>query len=42
MKNFFYCKQWLARDEGDGEVVRELIAVDATGKPISDVEGRFG
>lgn len=29
----FVCNRWLARDEDDGQIVRELVPVDASGKP---------
>ena len=29
----FMCNRWLARDEDDGQIVRELVPVDASGKP---------
>lgn len=29
----FVCHRWLARDEDDGQIVRELVPVDASGKP---------
>lgn len=29
----FVCNRWLARDEEDGQIVRELVPVDASGKP---------
>lgn len=30
---FFVCNRWLARDEDDGQIVRELVPVDSSGKP---------
>ena len=29
----FVCNRWLARDEDDGQIVRELVPVDVSGKP---------
>ena len=29
----FACNRWLARDEDDGQIVRELVPVDSSGKP---------
>ena len=29
---------WFARDEGDKQIVRELIALDSDGRPLFDVE----
>lgn len=29
----FVCNRWLARDEDDGQIVRELVPVDSSGKP---------
>lgn len=29
----FVCNRWLARDEDDGQIVRELVPVDASGRP---------
>lgn len=29
----FVCNRWLARDEDDGQIVRELAPMDASGKP---------
>lgn len=29
----FVCNRWLARDEDDGQIVRELVPMDASGKP---------
>ena len=30
----FVCNRWLARDEDDGQIVRELVPVDSSGRPI--------
>ena len=38
-KYYFTCNRWLARSEDDGEIVRELIATDENGVPISSAEG---
>ena len=38
---FFPCNRWLARDEDDREIVRELLAYDLDGRPISGLEGQF-
>ena len=32
----FVCNRWLARDEDDGQIVRELVPMDATGRPRRD------
>ncbi|XP_015749537.1 PREDICTED: lipoxygenase homology domain-containing protein 1-like, partial [Acropora digitifera] len=32
----FMCNRWLARDEDDGQIVRELVPMDATGRPRRD------
>ena len=29
----FVCNRWLARDEDDGQIVRELVPMDSSGKP---------
>ena len=29
----FVCNRWLARDEDDGQIVRELVPTDSSGKP---------
>ena len=29
----FVCNRWLARDEDDGQIVRELVPVDSSGRP---------
>jgi len=29
----FVCNRWLARDEDDGQIVRELVPMDSDGKP---------
>jgi len=38
---WFICKRWLARDEDDGKIVRELLATDEHGKPLEGgLEGK--
>ena len=32
----FVCNRWLARDEDDGQIVRELVPMDASGRPRRD------
>lgn len=32
----FVCNRWLARDEDDGQIVRELVPMDASGSPRRD------
>ena len=38
---YFPCNRWLARDEDDREIVRELLACDQDGRPISGLEGEY-
>ncbi|XP_077979346.1 lipoxygenase homology domain-containing protein 1-like [Glandiceps talaboti] len=33
-KVFFVCDRWFAKDEDDGQIVRELLPTDENGKPI--------
>lgn len=35
---FFKPNTWFARDEGDKEIVRELIALDRNGHPLLNIE----
>jgi hypothetical protein len=35
----FFANQWFARDEGDKQIVRELISSDKNGRPLFDIEG---
>jgi len=37
----FEAKCWFAKDEGDRQIVRELVAYDEDGRPIDDVEGHL-
>ncbi len=36
---WFFCRRWLAKDEDDHQIVRELIACNADGKPLGDLQG---
>ncbi len=35
---FFRPNCWFAKDEGDKQIVREIIATDSDGRPLFDIE----
>ena len=37
---WFFCHRWLATDEDDHAIVRELLPKTADGRPIGDLKGK--
>jgi hypothetical protein len=35
----FNSKQWFDKKEGDEQIIREILATDADGSPILDIDG---
>ena len=40
LENYFFdVNKWFAKDEDDKQIVREIVALDETGRPIVDLNG---
>ena len=36
---YFFVNKWFAKNEDDGQIVRELIATDENGRPLMELNG---
>lgn len=36
---YFFVNKWFAKDEDDGQIVRELIPTDQDGRPLIELDG---
>lgn len=36
---YFYVNKWFAKDEDDGQIVRELVPTDEDGNVLIEIEG---
>ena len=37
---FFLVNRWFAKDEDDGQIVREIVPTDENGKPLNVLDGK--